>query len=958
MKKLIATWAALLVAGSGLCHAQADGVMARRMKTAPVVDGSLAEWGAFPQIPMRQPDVPDLRVEHASAGWTDDAFHVSFRVMDGAVVNKEKFDRLASADCFELRLVPPGADRNTYLRLLVAPSSAEGKPACVLARRTVEPKAVETLLATTEPSTLDGFQWALTRAEKSWTVEASIPFALLGAKPELGTQLPFVMVVWDRDKTDVDEWTTGGGWHKRSESSSQKAPVNQWPSITLGDENVRETLKVKSGVQITRHRPCNLFTPDKDVAFNFTLKGFPEGAGVAEAVVKDGFGVERMRKTMDVKTTQGKPAEFTLQLGKPGRGYYELALTVTVKDADGRGATGNGTATFGVMEQTDISAAEFMKQDRRFGLKWWGGVIDKPETIEMMCKLGLLWTRAITGETVQIVTNSTLLSVVKVERFPKTLFDEERYGPLPEWEKKFGRGAWTLKTVPREKDYKEWLAAELKRLPANQTVFEIWNEPWDKMSAEDFSEISKWIREVVTAVRPDARLGPNLRGDMSDYGYDAKVIATGGMDGMDIVCLHPYGTSENRAFMRAYKKWISEKTGRPIDIYITEYGSHSCPQGPAKNSELRQAAAVVRQSLALYAEDCKALVPHWVGQSEQNPTYHEDWFGYIRKNQQPKPVLLAHANSARLIDAGKYIGDLWFGPGIGAMVFKKDNENRLALFTRGEKIEAEVGTGVPEITICDIFGAERRAASPGGKMKITVGSEPVYLCGLSDAAVAAASPELRDDRWPRPEKPPRNMRAARRMKTPEFDGKFDDWKEATQLYIQNLKVNGDDASGMGYLAWNDAYLFVGVDMRDNEMYNRQPRAKLYREDGVELFVSTEVRDNNPGYGPRDRQFFLTPTSAENIPIVAWVADREAGVLEDVAGAKFFLGKTPKGWAGEVALPWSAFPGFEPKPGAKLALEMRVNDADTSHPRWKLDPIDAGFIYVEDPSTWSVLELKE
>ena len=106
----------------------------------------------------------------------------------------------------------------------------------------------------------------------------------------------------------------------------------------------------------------------------------------------------------------------------------------------------------------------------------------------------------------QIVTNSTLISTVKIERFPKELFDEARYGTLAEYEAKFGRGSWTLKTLPREAEYKQWLAEELAMLPANQTVFEIWNEPWDKMSPEDFSTISKWIREVVKE-RPERGSG-------------------------------------------------------------------------------------------------------------------------------------------------------------------------------------------------------------------------------------------------------------------------------------------------------------------------------------------------------------------------------------------------------------------------------------------------------------------
>ena len=957
MKHRATRWTiAALVAACGLCHAQGEAPQARRMATPPAVDGRLQEWNQFPKISLKHPDVPDLKVPRASMGWTDDALHVAVQVLDQTIVNTQGVERISSADCFDVNVGSP--DRKTTVRLTIAPSSAEGKPACRLVKQDVATKKADVLFASTDPSTLDGFAWALQYDGKHWTVEASIPFALLGMAPKLGEGLPFVMVVYDRDKPDVDEWTAGSGWNKRAESFDKKKGVDAWPVVVLADENARETLKVKSGVKLVRKHPCNLFKPDEDVAFDFSLKGFPEGAGTLEAIVADAFGREILRKTMDVEIQKGDAAARVLSLGRPGRGYYEMTVRVQTKGADGQGAESVEKVTFGVMEQVELSVAEFLAQDRRFGLKWWGGVTDKPEAIDMMCRLGLQWTRAIVRESVQIVTNSTLISTVKIERFPKELFDEERYGPLAEYEAKFGRGGWTLKTLPREAEYKAWLAEDLAKLPANQTVFEIWNEPWDKMSPEDFSTISKWIREVVAKERPGARLGPNLRGDMSVYGYDAKVIDAGGMEGMDIVCLHPYGVSEDRAFLRAYKKWIGERLGRPIDIYITEYGSHSCPAGPAKRTELDQAGNVTRQSLSLYAEDAKALVPHWLGQSENNPTYHEDWFGYIRKNQQPKPVLIAHANAARMIDGGKYLGDLWYGPGIGAMAYRKDGENRLALFTRGESLKVVVDTGAADVAVTDMFGHERRVATDNGKIELSLDAYVTYVCGLSDAAVAGATSELRADRWPKPEKPVRNVRVARRMKMPALDGKFDDWKGATELYMQNPKVNGDDASGLAYLAWDADHLYIGVNMRDNEMFNKQPRAKLYRDDSVELFVSTEVREENPGYGPNDHQFFLTPTSGEGIPIVAKLADREAGILADVAEVKFFLGKTAQGWAGEIALPWSEFPGFKPEAGAQLALELRVNDSDTSHERWKLDPLDAGYVLVENPASWSVLKLED
>ena len=58
--------AAALMAVCGLSHAETDGPLARRMETAPVIDGKLTEWNSFPQIAMSQPNVPDLKVTRAS----------------------------------------------------------------------------------------------------------------------------------------------------------------------------------------------------------------------------------------------------------------------------------------------------------------------------------------------------------------------------------------------------------------------------------------------------------------------------------------------------------------------------------------------------------------------------------------------------------------------------------------------------------------------------------------------------------------------------------------------------------------------------------------------------------------------------------------------------------------------------------------------------------------------------
>jgi len=81
-------------------------------------------------------------------------------------------------------------------------------------------------------------------------------------------------------------------------------------------------------------------------------------------------------------------------------------------------------------------------------------------------------------------------------------------------------------------------------------------------------------------------------------------------------------------------------------------------------------------------------------------------------------------------------------------------------------------------------------------------------------------------------------------------------------------------------------------------------------------------------------------------------------VEDVKGAKFFAGKANNGWIAEVAIPWKQFAGFAPKPGVKLALEMILNDTDSTHERFSL--ISAGDVgkVPKNPTLWSYLLLEK
>lgn len=718
----------------------------------------------------------------------------------------------------------------------------------------------------------------------------------------------------------------------------------------------------KNNITIVRQKPSNLFTVNQSISFPVQVKSTVAGSGKLSVKVVNHWKKTVIDRQISVNYKDGT-TEFPLELSVLPPGYYELNLSGQLPD----GKTATAKATLGVAHEVKRTAREARDGGYRFGLKMYRNPkmnFDSNEGLDSMCRLGLQWTREMLHQggnpsTVDICTKYPMNLIFKVERFPKELFDTDTYGPLEKWIKENGRG-WTLQTLPKEEPYKKWLAEILKTIPKDQLVFEIWNEAWDKMSAQDLAKISQWIAEVILADRPNAIIGPNLRGDTSKYGYDAEFIRAGGMKNMKMVALHPYGSSEKRQIMRAYIQWLKEQTGWDIDIYITEFGAHSTPEGPLKTTENQQAQQVVRQSLLLYAGGVKAMAPHWLGQREQNRRYHEHWFGFVRRNNELKPVLIAYANAARMIDGKNYLGDLWFGPEVEALVFEKDGKHTLVLFTRGKTREIELIPGTDKLTLTDMYGGESDIIVPAdGKLKLQVDGNVIYLKDIGTSLASQASKELRDDRWPE-DLSSAKIRLERKLtyvgKVPSFSGNMDEWRQMTEIAIMNPKVAGDDASGSAYLGWDEQYLYVGLDMRDNDMRNTKVLKYLYQEDCLELFISTEPRDQDPGHGPNDYQFFLTPTSATGKAVLGRVANRESGTIVPVPGAKFRGGKSKIGWTIEAAIPWNTFGSFKAIPSAKLAIDTLVSDADASHPRWKLPPADTGKVLTEDPTAWPLVTL--
>lgn len=524
----------------------------------------------------------------------------------------------------------------------------------------------------------------------------------------------------------------------------------------------------KGPLWLERQLPVNVFQEDKPVVFQAHWSAPEAGSLKATWQVRDFCGNTVVKKEHRQELAAPGPVTFPVSLDSLNRGYYELDIEAGLAGASGDNA--HTRVSFGVWPLRRSTARHALSEERRFGIKMWTrNWFQAYEAMGACSQMGLNWTRELFTRPLDVLEALGVNTVVKVEKYPKALYDEERYGPIRKLPRRRRRKGWAKSTVPQKQGYQAWLRERIKRVPQSQNVFEIWNEPWNKgWSGQEFAEVCRMAVAVIRELRPDAVIGPNLG---AKWGWDNAFADAGGLEGMDMVALHPYTQfypemkfeGGMRQFVRERRRLYEEKTGRRIDIYTTEFGWSTPPGKTEKGkfehmTEALQARWTVRVALAFYAEDVKTLIPHVLGQAEKNPADHEDFFGFFRASHQPKPVLPAYANCARMIDGSRYVGDLDYGRKTGAMVFERDGVYTVALWTAEESPEnlasvsrdIVVDVDVPQVRKVDLMGDEKRVAAPGGKLPITISSDVTYLVGVSPDIERRVTTGFNPEKWPCP----------------------------------------------------------------------------------------------------------------------------------------------------------------------------------------------------------------
>lgn len=704
-----------------------------------------------------------------------------------------------------------------------------------------------------------------------------------------------------------------------------------------------------------RQLPANVYDSASPVEPEIFIGMRPGETGVLGYAVYDYFG----NRVDDGRFSSLRQEEISLPLGKMEPGYYTIEAEAELTGSDGAVRRSRGSTALVVQPFRLRSAQEAREADARFGVQLNFGT---PELSDALTRLGLPFRRGLLcfGP---LAGTKEKPDWSREDRFLKEYFiDQPNIGcyevkTYPSYcTDDTSNPNWSIRKPTRREEYMAFIREQVRRVPAGQNLFEVWNEPWDHINAKEFAELAQWTVQAIKSVRPDAQVGPNL----GPMGHLAGVCRAGGMKDMDFLSIHPYSpdftsspeSAELRQRIRNYRKLLREELGRELPLYVTEIGWPTPKSGPCVNSEKQQAAYMARASLIMLAEDVRGIMPYCLGQSEKNPADKEHFFGFFRSDNTPKPVVAAYATVARLFEGCRFLGDLKLGTDIGAMLFQRPDGVRIAaLYTDGISAKILFRPDAESVRLTDITGRERKIEVRNGKLPLTLTDDPIYLTGVGPALEKLLSPTGGD--WSRIRKRmERNCRYAETFET-AFAGETPQWKFSLPGVPESeFSVRWD-------AAWNREYLFLHFDITDIQPgFNPASGAGIWRGDAIELFIGAEPDRIVPGFlKEADHQLLLTPfgDGGKKEIAVYGVCGREELREKNVPGVKTVYTRGEKGWKARLAIPFAAL-GLPEGPGETIALEVAVDDLGKNYPRRQGNSNS----YADNsgnPAIWSLLHLR-
>lgn len=221
-----------------------------------------------------------------------------------------------------------------------------------------------------------------------------------------------------------------------------------------------------------------------------------------------------------------------------------------------------------------------------------------------------------------------------------------------------------------------------------------------------------------------------------------------------------------------------------------------------------------------------------------------------------------------------------------------------------------------------------------------------------------------------PELPPpaSDVVAPRAAAPPTIDGDAADWAglpgySSPHLVFSAASWDGsDDLAASWQVSWDDANLYLIVNVADDVHVQTQAGNQAYRGDSVELQIDADrLGDYGPALSADDYQLSLSPGDFATLPPSAFrFQGSGAGAMVDATTPhSIVVTAVPNGtgYVLEAAIPWRDL-GLTPAAGLVIGLAVNVNDNDrTGAAVQEVMKSNAPNRRFSDPTTWGTLTLQ-
>lgn len=172
--------------------------------------------------------------------------------------------------------------------------------------------------------------------------------------------------------------------------------------------------------------------------------------------------------------------------------------------------------------------------------------------------------------------------------------------------------------------------------------------------------------------------------------------------------------------------------------------------------------------------------------------------------------------------------------------------------------------------------------------------------------------------------------AEKRDKPLVIDGLLEDWRRdhpfplnrESQVLMQEYG-GGDDLSGLGYVSWDEDYVYLALEMKDDHHVQQESGFGIYLGDSVQFSFRL---DEKPGAPQGVHEFGAALREGGSPSTFRWLAPQpfKPG---DIPGMKAGISRSGEQTVYELALPWSELGVKEPSEGMQLKFSLLVNDND-------------------------------